>query len=209
MTENAQDLRDLLSEARVLPVLTVRDSPSAVAVARALAEGGLGTVEITLRSEAALSAIEAIARQLPEVTVGAGTLTSPDQFRTVADAGARFAVSPGWTSSLAEAARKDALPWLPGVATVSEAMVAQEAGFEILKLFPAKALGGRVLLKSIYGPLPDLAFCPTGGINASSYRDYLELPNVLCVGGSWMVPRKNAAAVDGSAITRLAEEISR
>ena len=206
--DTPEDLRALLRRTRVLRVLTVEDVPQALDLVRALAAGGLKAVEITLRTGAALAAIEAVARDLPEVTVGAGTLTAAHQFPEAAAAGARFTVSPGFTPGLADAARKSGLAWLPGVATPGEAMVAREAGFEILKLFPARAVGGLTLLKAIHGPLPELSFCPTGGIQASSYRDYLALPNVLCVGGSWMAPSDAVAAGDWTSITRRAGEVA-
>ncbi|MEM6795151.1 MAG: bifunctional 4-hydroxy-2-oxoglutarate aldolase/2-dehydro-3-deoxy-phosphogluconate aldolase [Acidobacteriota bacterium] len=181
-------LHVLLRESRVLPVLTVHRLEQAVPLTAALAAGGIHTVEITLRTPCALDAIREVSRALPEITVGAGTLVDAAQAVQVRDAGARFAVSPGLTGRLAEAADQADLALLPGVATASEAMVARELGFTFLKLFPAGVLGGTALLRSFAGPLGDLLFCPTGGLNAETFEDYLKLKNVACVGGSWMVP---------------------
>ena len=207
--ENAQGgLRDVLVGARVLPVLTVGEPGRAIALIRALAEGGLRVVEITLRSPKALATVEKVIRACPEVTVGVGTVLDGDQLRAAEGVGARFAVSPGLTADLVHAAWQGEIPWLPGVATVSEAMTAAAEGFPVQKLFPAAVLGGVALLKALRGPLPRLSFCPTGGIGAASYRDYLAQPNVLCVGGSWMVPTETVAAEDWPRITHLAKEIT-
>lgn len=193
---------DVLSRARVLPVLKIKRAESAVPLARALAAGGLDVLEVTLRTEAAIDAIRRIAAEVPEVTVGAGTVTRARELDAVQGAGGSFAVSPGLVPEIARAARGLDLPLLPGVMTPSEALAARDLGFDILKLFPAEVAGGIPFLKAISGPLPDLAFCPTGGIGASSFRDYLELPNVVCVGGSWVAP---AAAVDAAGWTRITE----
>ncbi|MEM7349259.1 MAG: bifunctional 4-hydroxy-2-oxoglutarate aldolase/2-dehydro-3-deoxy-phosphogluconate aldolase [Acidobacteriota bacterium] len=200
------NLRDLLQKARVLPVLQILDAEQAVPLARALAEGGLNVLEVTLRSDAALEAIRRIDAEVSEVVVGAGTVTRPQDFDNIRQAGARFAVSPGLTPELAAAGRDADLPFLPGIMTPSEALVARQRGFDTLKLFPATTAGGIDLLRSIGGPLPELAFCPTGGLNAASFRDYLALPNVLCVGGSWVAPRSAVEAADWPTITRLARE---
>lgn len=201
-------IRALLGRCRILPVITVEDADQAVALVGALAEGGLSTVEITLRTEAALSAIEAVVERLDGVTVGAGTVTSHEQLRHAADAGAAFAVSPGATGELLVAARAWEVPFLPGVATASEAMTARDVGFDVLKLFPAASLGGPSFLASLRGPLPELFFCPTGGIRADTYSQYLEQPNVVCVGGSWMVPAAAVAAEDWPTITREARRFA-
>jgi 2-dehydro-3-deoxyphosphogluconate aldolase/(4S)-4-hydroxy-2-oxoglutarate aldolase len=202
------DPADLLRGIRVLPVLTLPDADRAVGVARALAAGGLRVLEVTLRTPAALDALRAIASALPAVVLGAGTVRRPEDLRAAADAGALFAVSPGLTPRLAEAAARCSIPLVPGVATASEAMAAAEAGLRTLKLFPAEAAGGRALLRALAEPLPELLFCPTGGIGADSFRPYLELPNVLCVGGSWVAPRSLIEARDWEGITRLAREAS-
>lgn len=190
----------------VIPVLTIDDISHAVPLARALVEGGLPSVEITLRTKPALAAIEAVARDVPGAIVGAGTVLNREQLRDAQRAGATFAVSPGATPTFLEAADVADMPLLPGIATASEAMVAQEAGYRFLKFFPAEASGGVAFLKSVFGPLPDMRFCPTGGIDAAKARDYLALPNVLCVGGSWVVPSSALKAGDYAMITKLARE---
>lgn len=190
----------------VIPVLTIDDVAHAVPLARALVTGGLPAIEITLRTKPALAAIEAVAREVEGAIVGAGTVLNREQLRDAQRAGATFAVSPGATPALLEAADVADMGLLPGVATASEAMVAQEAGYRFLKFFPAEASGGIHFLKSIYGPLPDLRFCPTGGIDAAKARDYLALPNVLCVGGSWVVPMASVKAGDFAMITHLARD---
>ena len=202
------NLRDVLSRARVLPVLEIERADQAVPLARALAAGGLSVLEVTLRTDAAVEAIRRIAAEVPEVTVGAGTVTRRGDLESVRDAGGRFAVSPGFVPSLADAAREIGLPLLPGVMTPSEALAARDRGFDTLKLFPAGAAGGIALLKALRGPLPELAFCPTGGLGPSSFRDYLALPNVVCVGGSWVAPAAAVAAADWQRITGLAREAS-
>ena len=199
---------DVLSQARVLPVLSIKRTASAVPLARALAAGGLRVLEVTLRTEAAIDAIRRIATEVPEVTVGAGTVTRAREIDLVRDAGGRFAVSPGLVPELVQAARAADLPLLPGVMTPSEALAARDLGFGILKLFPADTAGGIPFLKALSGPLPDLAFCPTGGIGASSFRNYLELPNVVCVGGSWVAPATAVDAADWDRITELARDAS-
>ena len=199
---------DVLSRARVLPVLSIKRAESAVPLARALAAGGLRVLEVTLRTEAAIDAIRRIATEVPEVTVGAGTVTRARELDLVRDAGGRFAVSPGLVPELAQAARAADLPLLPGVMTPSEALAARDLGFGILKLFPADTAGGIPFLKALSGPLPDLAFCPTGGIGASSFRNYLELPNVVCVGGSWVATATAVDAADWDRITELARDAS-
>lgn len=190
----------------VIPVLTIDDVAHAVPLARALVAGGLPAIEITLRTKPALAAIEAVAREVEGAIVGAGTVLNREQLRDAQRAGATFAVSPGATPALLEAADVADMGLLPGVATASEAMVAQEAGYRFLKFFPAEASGGIHFLKSIYGPLPELRFCPTGGIDAAKARDYLALPNVLCVGGSWVVPMASVKAGDFAMITHLARD---
>ena len=182
-------LPDLLTRAPVLPVLTIEDLDDAVPLARALVRGGLSVLEVTLRTPCALDAIRRMQEEVPDAVIGAGTITRAEHLDDCARAGARFAVSPGLSPELAAAASDHPLPLLPGIMTPSEAMSAQESGFTCLKLFPAEAAGGRRLLKSMAGPLPDLRFCPTGGIDAGSFHQYLALPNVLCVGGSWVAPK--------------------
>jgi len=196
----------LLARAPVMPVIVIRHLRDAVPLARALAAGGITTLEITLRSDVALEAIRAIRSEVPEAIVGAGTVLTPDQLQRAMDAGAQFAISPGLTPELAVAARDASVCLVPGVATASEAMRASDYGFGAQKLFPAEAVGGTALLKALAGPLPHLRFCPTGGINPANAPDYLNLPNVPCVGGSWLAPEAAVAAGDWPRITRLAQE---
>ncbi len=202
------DLKSLLETVPVIPVLTIDRVDDAVPLARALVAGGLPVLEVTLRTAAALPAIERIAAEVDGAVVGAGTIVTPDDLEACRDAGSRFAVSPGLTEPLAEAARRSDMPLLPGVMTPSEAMTARHWGFRFLKLFPAKVAGGLALLKAMGGPLSDLAFCPTGGIGPDTFRQYLELPNVVCVGGSWVAPKQAINDSDWSVITRLAQEAS-
>ncbi|MFT0534054.1 bifunctional 4-hydroxy-2-oxoglutarate aldolase/2-dehydro-3-deoxy-phosphogluconate aldolase [Castellaniella hirudinis] len=203
---NAQEL---LAHSPVMPVIVVHDTATAVELARTLVAGGIRSLEITLRSPAALDAIRAIGDQVPDALVGVGTVRTPQQLDSALQAGARFGVSPGLTAALAQAARQSGIPFLPGVATVSEAMQAAEWGFAVQKLFPAEAIGGVPLLQAWRGPLPDLAFCPTGGIHAGNAADYLALPNVGCVGGSWLTPAAALAARDWDAIAQLARQACR
>jgi 2-dehydro-3-deoxyphosphogluconate aldolase/(4S)-4-hydroxy-2-oxoglutarate aldolase len=195
-----------LFQSRVVPVVVIHDAAHAVPMAQALLAGGVDVMEITLRSDAALAAIEAVARHVPDMVVGAGTLTRASEVPTVIDAGARFALSPGCTTSLVEAVKGQGLPFIPGVATASEAMAARDEGFMLMKCFPAAQLGGLEVLKAWGGPLPELRFCPTGGVTAANLRPFLALPNVAMVGGSWLTPAALAAAGDWLAITRLAAE---
>ncbi|MBB6593348.1 bifunctional 4-hydroxy-2-oxoglutarate aldolase/2-dehydro-3-deoxy-phosphogluconate aldolase [Ralstonia solanacearum] len=191
----------------VIPVLQFQSVDEGVAVCRALHAGGIRTFEITLRTPVALEVIRAVARDLgSDALVGAGTLTRPEHFQQAKAAGAVFAVSPGITPALAQAQAKSGLEWLPGIATPSELILAQEFGLNTLKFFPAEAAGGIPMLKSIHGPFGDVRFCPTGGITPKTAPDYLALPNVVCVGGSWMVPKDKIAAGDWPGITALASE---
>jgi 2-dehydro-3-deoxyphosphogluconate aldolase/(4S)-4-hydroxy-2-oxoglutarate aldolase len=172
-------------------------------LARALADGGLGILEITLRTSVALAAIREIANGLPEALVGAGTVRSPEQAQDAIAAGARFLVSPGITPRLLAAAQNWSVPFLPAVATASEAMALGDMGYRVLKFFPAEPAGGIAALKALAAPLPDLVFCPTGGIDMAKVRDYLVQPNVVCVGGSWVAPTPAVAAGDWAAIEAL------
>lgn len=173
-----------LCKTPVIPVLQIRDAGKAVDIARALCEGGLSVVEITFRTPDAEKAVAAVARELPQITVAAGSIKNTLQMQTAKDAGAHFAVSPGAPDELLDAA--DMLPLLPGAATASEIMRLLSRGFSFIKFFPAASSGGVASLKSFYGPLPEAVFCPTGGITAKTAADYLALPNVQCVGGSWL-----------------------
>lgn len=198
------DIAAIAARAPVIPVLTIETLDTAVPLARALVRGGLPVLEITLRTDAGLDAIRAVAGEVPEAIVGAGTVLNAAQLDQVQRAGARFAVSPGCTDALARAARSSGLPFLPGVQTVSEAMVLGELGFGILKLFPADAAGGLTWIKAVGAPLSVLRFCPTGGITAETAPAYLALPNVACVGGSWVAPRVAVATGDWQSVERLA-----
>jgi 2-dehydro-3-deoxyphosphogluconate aldolase/(4S)-4-hydroxy-2-oxoglutarate aldolase len=196
----------LMALAPVIPVLTVQNVEDGLAQAKALVAGGLYAIEVTLRTPSALAAIAAIAKQVPNALVGAGTIVSAEQIDEAVAAGARFLVSPGATTKLAEAAARSPVPFLPGCSTVSEAMALRELGFRALKLFPAEAVGGARFLASLAAPLPDMRFCPTGGIDLAKAPDYLKLPNVACVGGSWMLPKEALARGDYSSVETLSRE---
>lgn len=195
---------DLLDIGPVLPVVVLRAEADAVPLARALLAGGVRTMEVTLRTPAALAAIELVAAEVPEMVVGAGTVVTPDQAGLAVRSGARFLVSPGSPPDLVAAMVSHGVPVLPGVSTVTEAMAMRAMGLTELKFFPAAASGGRAYLRAIAGPLPDLSFCPTGGVTQDDIGDYLALPNVRCVGGTWLTPEALVAAGDWQAVTDLA-----
>ncbi|MEW2114649.1 bifunctional 4-hydroxy-2-oxoglutarate aldolase/2-dehydro-3-deoxy-phosphogluconate aldolase [Streptomyces sp. NPDC005474] len=192
----------------VVPVVVVEDLADAVPLARALVAGGLPAIEITLRTPVALDAIRAVADAVPDAVVGAGTLISPAQVDDVVAAGARFLVSPGWTDVLLESMRASGVPFLPGVSTASEVVALLERGVREMKFFPAEAAGGTAYLKALSGPLPQARFCPTGGIGPANAPEYLALPNVGCVGGSWMLPADAIAARDWDRVETLARQAS-
>ncbi len=194
----------VMQDAPVIPVIVLQDVAHAVPMARALVAGGIRMLEVTLRTPQALACIEAIARAVPEAVVGAGTVRSRADAQAAANAGARFAVSPGYTSAVGQACRDAGLSLLPGVATGSEIMMAQEDGFTQLKFFPAMQAGGAAMLKAWSGPFFDVMFCPTGGVTLQNAPELLALPNVVCVGGSWLVPADAVAAGDWGRITQLA-----
>jgi 2-dehydro-3-deoxyphosphogluconate aldolase/(4S)-4-hydroxy-2-oxoglutarate aldolase len=196
----------LLDVVPVVPVVVVDDLASAVPLARALVAGGLPVIELTLRTPVALDAIRAIADEVPDILVGAGTVLTPGQAKQAHDAGAQFLVSPGATPALLGGMADTGLPFLPGTATVSEVLAVLEAGITEMKFFPAEASGGTAFLGSIASPVPAARFCPTGGITAATAADYLALPNVGCVGGSWLTPREAVAAGDWARVERLAAE---
>ncbi|MFD8063318.1 bifunctional 4-hydroxy-2-oxoglutarate aldolase/2-dehydro-3-deoxy-phosphogluconate aldolase [Streptomyces cyaneofuscatus] len=196
----------VLDLAPVVPVVVLHDAADAVPLARALVAGGLPAIEVTLRTAAALESIRAIAAEVPGAVVGAGTVISPQHVRDTVDAGARFLVSPGWTDALLEAMKGSGVPFLPGVSTTSEVVALLERGVSDMKFFPAEAAGGTAYLKALSAPLPQARFCPTGGISLASAPSYLALPNVACVGGSWMVPGDAIAAKDWDRVARLAAE---
>jgi len=202
------NIREICLLAPVVPVLIVDDVAHAAPLARALVSGGLTALEITLRTPAALDAIRAMTDAAPDAVVGAGTLRTPADVKNAVAAGARFGVSPGYSAAVMDAADDAGLPMLPGVATPSEAMAAAERGLKILKFFPAEANGGAPVLKAWASPLADLDFCPTGGIGPANAPDYLALPNVLCVGGSWVAPGDLVRAGDWDGIASLARSAS-
>ena len=199
---------DVMLDAPVIPVIVLNDVAHAVPLARALVAGGIRMLEVTLRTPQALACIEAIAREVPEAVAGAGTLRSAADAQAAFNAGARFGVSPGYTSALGQACRDLQLPLLPGVATGSEIMAAMADGLTELKFFPALQAGGTAILKAWYGPFGDIRFCPTGGVSPANAADFLALPNVACVGGSWLTPADAVAAADWGRIEALAREAS-
>lgn len=194
----------VMQDAPVIPVIVLNDVAHAVPMARALVAGGIRMLEVTLRTPQALACIEAIAREVPEAVIGAGTVRTKSDVQAAAMAGARFAVSPGYTHAVGQACFDAGLALLPGVATGSEIMMAQEVGFTELKFFPAMQAGGPALLKAWSGPFFDVKFCPTGGVTLQNAPDFLALPNVVCVGGSWLVPADALQAGDWARITQLA-----
>ncbi|MGW2343825.1 bifunctional 4-hydroxy-2-oxoglutarate aldolase/2-dehydro-3-deoxy-phosphogluconate aldolase [Streptomyces sp. NPDC001661] len=198
----------VLDLAPVVPVVVVEDVADAVPLARALVAGGLPAIEVTLRTPAALDAIRAIAAEVPDAVVGAGTVISPANVADSVDAGARFLVSPGWTDTLLDAMKGSGVPFLPGVSTTSEVVALIERGVHEMKFFPAEAAGGAAYLKALAGPLPQARFCPTGGVSPANAPAYLALKNVGCVGGSWMLPADAIAAKDWDRVESLAREAS-
>jgi 2-dehydro-3-deoxyphosphogluconate aldolase / (4S)-4-hydroxy-2-oxoglutarate aldolase len=206
--QHAATLQAILGRVPVVPVLTIEADTDAVGLAKALVAGGLNVLEITLRTPAAMTAIRAIVNAVPGVIVGAGTILDADQGSKAIHSGAKFLVSPGITPSLAQAAERWPVPFLPGVATASEAMALRDLGYRVLKFFPAEAAGGVSALKGLGAPLADLLFCPTGGVDAAKAPAYLALSNVITVGGSWVAPPEMVAAKNWSEITALAEAAS-
>jgi 2-dehydro-3-deoxyphosphogluconate aldolase/(4S)-4-hydroxy-2-oxoglutarate aldolase len=190
----------------VIPVIVINRLEDAVPLARALVAGGVRVLELTLRTPVALKAIEAIANEVEGAIIGVGTITRPEDFDAALKAGALFGVSPGLTPELIAASRDSSLPLLPGVMTPSDVIAARAAGFTQLKLFPAQQAGGVGMLKALGGPFPDLAFCPTGGIGVATAPQFLALPNVACVGGSWLTPGDAVASRDWGRITALARD---
>ena len=197
-------LAGLFEKQRIVAVVTLERAADALPLADALSAGGVRIIEITLRTAAACAAIENIRNARPDAIVGAGTVRDAQAFRAARDARAQFVVSPGFTPALHEAASAAALPWLPGVATPSEILLAQEAGHALLKFFPAEAAGGTRALRAFASVFPEVGFCPTGGVTAENVSSYLELPNVVCVGGTWLAPQALVAAQHWSKIQELA-----
>ncbi|TPW30693.1 2-dehydro-3-deoxy-phosphogluconate aldolase [Pararhizobium mangrovi] len=206
MARTTDTLVSMLQAQPVVPVIVVDDAGSAVPLARALVAGGLKAIEITLRTPPALDAIRAIAAEVPEAIVGAGTILNARQYREAEAAGSKFIVSPGMTQELLDASSKSDVPLLPGAATASEVMALVEEGYTMLKFFPAEQAGGAGYLKALSSPLAGVRFCPTGGVSAANAPDYLALPNVVCVGGSWVAPKNLVASGDWDAITGLSSE---
>ena len=196
----------VMRDAPVIPVIVLNDVKQAILLARALVAGGIRMLEVTLRTPHALACIEAIARDVPDAVVGAGTVRTAADAQACAMAGARFVVSPGYTHGVGKACRDAGLPLLPGVATGSEIMMAQEDGLTELKFFPALQAGGTAMLKAWGGPFADVRFCPTGGISIANAAEFLALPNVVCVGGSWLTPADVVARGDWAQVTALAEQ---
>lgn len=190
----------------IVPVLVVNDVAQAVPLAKALIAGGIRILEVTLRTPAAIDVIRAIANEVPEALIGAGTVTNAGQLAEVEAAGAMFAISPGATAELLKAGRQASIPLIPGISSTSDLMKAKDAGYKYLKFFPAEASGGVKAIKSISGPFPDVVFCPTGGIGPDNYLSYLALPNVKCVGGSWVAPDDYIREGKWSDITALAKQ---
>jgi len=206
MTTTALSALQVMQDAPVIPVIVLTDVVHAVPMARALLAGGIRMLEVTLRTPQALACIEAIAREVPQAVVGAGTVRSRADAQAAARAGARFAVSPGYTKAVGQACRDAGLALLPGVASASEIMQAQEDGFTELKFFPAMQAGGPAMLKAWSGPFFDVKFCPTGGVTPQNAAEFLALSNVVCVGSTWLVPADALASGDWARITRLAGE---
>jgi 2-dehydro-3-deoxyphosphogluconate aldolase / (4S)-4-hydroxy-2-oxoglutarate aldolase len=200
------NIRNILALAPVIPVLTIEKLEHAVPLARALCAGGLRVLEVTLRTSAGLPAIEAMRKAVPDAVVGVGTLARPEDFTQSANAGAQFGVSPGLTAELARAAQSAGFPLLPGIMTPSELIAGLGWGFTTFKLFPAQQAGGIGMLKAMGGPFPDVVFCPTGGITRMTAPDFLALPNVACVGGSWVAPSDKLREGDWAAVEALARD---
>lgn len=206
VSEKIEKLLSTLRLQPVIPVLIIEDAASAVPLARALVAGGLRAIEITMRTDAALEAVRRVAGEVEGAVVGAGTILNPSHFEAAVKAGSQFIVSPGTTRELIHAARSSDIPLLPGAATASEVMQLREEGYQVLKFFPAEQAGGVAYLKALSSPLAGTLFCPTGGISLKNARDYLSLPNVVCVGGSWVAPKELVEAGDWAGITKLAAE---
>lgn len=200
------NIRDIMRASPVMPVIVLDNVEQAVPLARALVAGGIKVLEVTLRTAAGLPSVKAIADAVPEAIVGVGTVTRPEQFAEAKAAGAVFAVTPGLTEELAQAAKAAGIPLLPGVMTPSEVIAALAAGFDAMKLFPAEQAGGLSMIKALGGPFPDVLFCPTGGVSLESAPSFLAQKNIGCVGGSWIVPKDKLASGDWEGITALARE---
>jgi 2-dehydro-3-deoxyphosphogluconate aldolase/(4S)-4-hydroxy-2-oxoglutarate aldolase len=197
---------DILNAGPVVPVIVLKEVEQAVPLAQALLAGGIKVLEVTLRSEVAIEAIQRIRQEVPEAIVGAGTVVCRQDLEAVTEAGGMFAISPGLTPTLLQAANAGSIALIPGISTPSELMFGMEMGYSEFKFFPAEATGGVRMLKSIGGPFPQITFCPTGGVSLQNFMDYLALANVACVGGSWVVPTQTVDAEDWDTITELARQ---
>lgn len=198
--------KEVLEISKIIPVITIYDLKTSVDLAKALWDGGIKILEITLRTNEAIKAIELIANEVPQVTVGAGTVLNSKMLEEVKNAGAKFAISPGLNSIFAKEAQNIDITLIPGVATASEVMLALQYGYRNLKFFPAEAAGGITMLKSLAAPFSDVKFCPTGGINLDNMKNYLNLNNVLCVGGSWLSPKELILEKQWNKITQIAKQ---
>ena len=208
MTKNNWKIQpdEVLNAGPVMPVMVIQNLDDAVPLARALVAGGIKVLEITLRTPIALDAIRLISQEVKDAIVGAGTIITPEQLQAAEDAGAAFAISPGLTPRLLAAAKAGNIALIPGIATLSELMLGMEYGLDHFKFFPAEAAGGIPMLKSIAGPVPQVTFCPTGGISPENYNSYLQLSNVACVGGSWLVPADVVKSKNWARVTELAKQ---
>ncbi len=198
--------KDVLTAGPVMPVMVIKNLDDAVPLAKALVEGGIKVLEITLRTPIALDAIRLISQQVKDAIVGVGTIANAAQLQAAQEAGAVFAISPGLTPSLLDAANKSQIALIPGIATLSELMLGMEYGLDHFKFFPAEAAGGIPMLQAISGPFPQITFCPTGGISPGNYKEYLQLPNVACVGGSWLAPQSVVMEKNWAKVTELAHQ---
>jgi 2-dehydro-3-deoxyphosphogluconate aldolase / (4S)-4-hydroxy-2-oxoglutarate aldolase len=197
--------KDVLNTSPVMPVMVIQNLDDAVPLAKALVAGGVRVLEITLRTPVALEAIRLISQEVKDAVVGVGTITTPEQLKAAEEAGAVFAISPGLTPTLLAAAKQSSIALIPGIASISELMLGMEYGLDHFKFFPAEAAGGIPMLKAIAGPIPQVTFCPTGGISPENYQAYLSLSNVACVGGSWLAPADVVKAKDWAKVTELAK----
>lgn len=197
--------KDVLNTSPVMPVMVIQNLDDAVPLAKALVAGGIRVLEITLRTPVALEAIRLISQEVKDAVVGVGTITTPEQLKAAEEAGAVFAISPGLTPTLLAAAKQSSIALIPGIASISELMLGMEYGLDHFKFFPAEAAGGIPMLKAIAGPIPQVTFCPTGGISPENYQAYLSLSNVACVGGSWLAPADVVKAKDWAKVTELAK----
>jgi len=197
--------KDVLNTSPVMPVMVIQNLDDAVPLAKALVAGGVRVLEITLRTPVALEAIRLISQEVKDAVVGVGTITTPEQLKAAEEAGAVFAISPGLTPTLLAAAKQSSIALIPGIASISELMLGMEYGLDHFKFFPAEAAGGIPMLKAIAGPIPQVTFCPTGGISPENYQAYLSLSNIACVGGSWLAPADVVKAKDWAKVTELAK----